>query len=104
MITIKLDVTKLEKARFHHGKKGIYTDLALIERADDYGNDGFVVQSISKEERDAGERGPICGNWKEANKKTPPKPKEPAWDPEIKKPAPQDPQRDLLPEKDDIPF
>lgn len=64
MILISLDVTKLEKTRFFKGKKGIYADLALIEKPDDFGNDGFVVQSITKEERDAGEKGRIVGNWR----------------------------------------
>jgi hypothetical protein len=83
MITIKLDVTKFEKDRFHKGKKGIYADLALIEHPNDFGDDGFVVQSVSKEERDAGERGPIVGNWRELNKKTDKPPERPA------KPAPR---------------
>lgn len=101
MITLKIDVTKLEKNRFHHGKKGIYTDLALIEHPNDYGDDGFVVQSVSKEEREAGEKGPIVGNWRESKKKeTPPSTRQA---PVPTKPPP-DPQKELLPEDDDIPF
>jgi hypothetical protein len=69
MIVLKLDVTKLLKEKFHRGEKGIYCDLVLIERPDNYGNDGFVAQSVSKEERDAGERGPIVGSWREVAKK-----------------------------------
>jgi len=91
MITIKLNVTKFEKDRFHRGKKGIYADLALVDHPNDYGDDGFVVQTVTKEQYDAGERGPIVGNWRETNKKPAPKP-EPA---QTKAP---------LPEDDDIPF
>jgi hypothetical protein len=101
MITIKLDVTKLQKERFYHGKKGIYAELVLIEHENDYGDDGFVAQSVTKEERNAGERGPIVGNWKDTNKKIPAK--EP-FKPTIKAPPRQDPQKDLLPQDDDIPF
>ena len=105
MITLKINVKKLDKGRFVPGKNGaLYTDLALIEHPSEWGDDGFVVQSVSREEREAGEKGPIVGNWRESHKKPAPKPKEPAWDPEIKKPAPQDPQKSLLPEDDDIPF
>jgi len=37
---------------------------------DQYGNSGYVVQSISKEAKEAGEKGPIIGNWK-ADKRAP---------------------------------
>lgn len=64
MITIKIDVTKIRKEFLHPGRKGTYLDLVLFDRPDDYGNDGFVKQDIPKEARDAGEQGPILGNWK----------------------------------------
>ena len=99
MITIKLDVTKLQKERFFKGKKGVYADLVLIEHPNDFGDDGFVTQAITKEERDAGERGPIVGNWKELKKKEPPPP--PRQAPQR---PPPDPQSHLLPRDDDIPF
>jgi len=90
MILISVDVTKLEKGRFFKGKKGIYADLALIERPDDFGNDGFVAQSITKEERDAGEKGKIVGNWRTVSKN------------HGKPVTPKQPQP--LEEQDDIPF
>ena len=64
---ININVTKIDKAAIVPGKNGKYIDLFLIENKngpDQYGNDGFVTQGISKERRDAGERGPIVGNWK----------------------------------------
>ena len=39
-------------------------DLSIVDRADQYGNDGFVSIDLGKERRLAGEKGPIMGNWK----------------------------------------
>lgn len=65
MITAKLNVLAIEKARLFKGEKGTYLDIALIETPNDqYGNDYMVVQSVSKEEREAGKRGAILGNAK----------------------------------------
>lgn len=77
MIAIKLDVKKLDKTAFFQGKTALYADLVLKDNRDGtdaYGNDGFVVQSLSKERRDAGEKGPIVGNWKHLGQKPAPKP------------------------------
>jgi hypothetical protein len=63
MITAKIDVTKIEKARLFKGVKGTYLDIVLIESRDSkYGDDYMVVQSVTKEERLAGVKGPIIGN------------------------------------------
>jgi hypothetical protein len=67
MISIKLNCTKLDKNRLFKGKQGTYADLILMENKDgrdQYGFDGFVKQSVTKEEREAGVKGPIVGNWK----------------------------------------
>lgn len=65
MITVRIDVTKIDKARLFKGKKGIYLDIVLVETPDDqYGNSHMVVQSVSKEERQQGVRGAILGNAK----------------------------------------
>jgi hypothetical protein len=66
-VLLKIDVTKIDKSRLYEGKKGIYLDAALLTNKDgqsQYGDDGMIVQSIPKEARDAGERGPIIGNWR----------------------------------------
>jgi len=76
MIRVKIDVKKIDKSALFAGAKGTYCDLTLMENRDDagnpepdqYGNDGFVVQDIGKQRREAGERGPIIGNWKRAEK------------------------------------
>lgn len=62
-ITLKIDVTKIEKARLFAGKKGTYLDAVLIATPDSkYEQDYMVCQSVSKEERQAGTRGAIIGN------------------------------------------
>ena len=71
MIIAKIDVTKLDKAHFFKGQKGIYADLVLIpnkDGTDQYGNDGMVTQGISKEDREAGKKGAIVGNYKKINR------------------------------------
>lgn len=70
MKVLNINVEKIEKGELFKGRKGTYMDLLLFENRegkDEYGNDGFVVQSISKERKDAGEKGPIIGNWKEVD-------------------------------------
>jgi len=74
MITAKIDVTKIDKTRLFKGKPGkdgkcpMYLDLALIEtKQTDFGDwrddqTHMIVQSVSKEERLKGIKGPILGN------------------------------------------
>jgi len=65
MITASIDVSKIDKGALYEGKKGTYLDIVLIETPDSqYGNDFMVVQGLSKERRDAGEKGAILGNGK----------------------------------------
>ena len=66
-INISIDVSKIDKTELYTSKNGRkYLSLSLLMRdeKDQYGYDGFIVQSISKERRDAGEKGPILGNAK----------------------------------------
>ena len=74
MISLKIDVSLLDKTRFFRSQKPakdghlpIYADIILVpsrEGKDQYGNDGFVAQSASKEEKAAGLKLPILGNYK----------------------------------------
>ena len=67
MITAKINVTRIEKEHLFVGKNGKYLDLVIWENKngpDQYGNTHFICQGISKEARDAGQRGPIIGNMK----------------------------------------
>ena len=66
-ITVRVDVTKIDKARLFKGAKGTYLDLTTFidtEELDKYDNNGFISQSLSKEERDQGVKTPILGNCK----------------------------------------
>jgi hypothetical protein len=66
-LSLKIDVTKLDKSRFFKGDKGTYVDLTTfidLDELDQYGNNGFITQSTSKEERQNGVKLPILGNSK----------------------------------------
>ena len=66
-ISISIDVTKIDKARLFSGKKGTYMDLTGfidLDTQDQYGNNGFISQSVSKEEREQNVQTTILGNTK----------------------------------------
>jgi hypothetical protein len=67
MIKYKIDVQKINKDHLYKGEKGTYLSGVFFENKDgrgQYGDDGFIVQDVSKEAREAGEKGPIIGNWR----------------------------------------
>jgi len=66
-VSVKIDVTKIDKALLYKSEKGAYLNATVfidIDSPDKYGNHGMVTQDISKEAKDAGEKGPILGNVK----------------------------------------
>ena len=66
-INVRIDVTKIDKSRLYKGAKGTYLDLTTFVdtvEQDQYENNGFISQSQTKEERDAGQKTPILGNVK----------------------------------------
>ena len=66
-LSVKIDVTKINKDRLFKGEKGTYLDLTTFidtENPSQYGDNGFISQSVSKEEREAGTKGDILGNVK----------------------------------------
>ncbi len=66
-VSLKIDVTKIDKTKLFKGQKGTYLDITAFIDLDEegqYGDNGMVVQSVSKEERDAGQKGAILGNVK----------------------------------------
>lgn len=71
IIQVKIDVNKIDKKRLYKGEKGTYltATLFLNEETDKFGNNGMIVEEISKEERDAGHKGTILGNVKILKKK-----------------------------------
>ena len=75
VIQVKIDVTKINKDRLFKGKQGTYLDAVIFvsDKPDQYCNDGMIVQSVSKEEREQGVRGEIIGNIKLSKKKEEPK-------------------------------
>ena len=98
MQKLKINVNLIDKTHLFRGAKGTYLDVTLMENKDgpdQYGNDGFIVQDIGKEAREAGGKGPIIGNWRHLQKRTAEKPA-----PVAKKPAPKDEALD----GSDIPF
>ena len=66
LISLSIDVEKLDPKRLYKGKKGKYISATLFlkEEVDQYGNNGFIVESITKEEREKGLKGTIIGNAK----------------------------------------
>ena len=65
-IQVKLDVTKIDKAKLFQGKQGTYLDAVIFlkDTPDQYGNNGMIVQSVSADERAQGIKGAILGNVK----------------------------------------
>lgn len=66
-LSVKIDVTKIDKSRLFKGEKGTYLDLTTFidtSNPDKYENHGFISQSVTKEEREQLVRTPILGNVK----------------------------------------
>ena len=66
-ISVRIDVTKIDKTRLYKGAKGTYLDLTTFldtDQKDQYENNGFISQSVDKEEREQGVKTPILGNVK----------------------------------------
>lgn len=66
IIAVKINVKALLKEHFFEGKGGkLYADLILIPTPTSAYNDSHMVcQSLPKELRDQGKKGPIVGNAK----------------------------------------
>ena len=67
-ITVTIDVKKLNKDHFIPGREGadgkcpVYCDLVLFPTdSNEYKNTHFVVQGVSKKDKEAGIRGPKVG-------------------------------------------
>ena len=76
-LNLSIDVTKLDKSRFYKGKKGTYAKLTCFvdtEETSQYGDNGTIMQELSKEDRDNGVKLPILGNakvfWQDGQRKS----------------------------------
>ena len=65
--SVKINLSNIDTKRAFIGKKGEYISLNLVlsDEEDQYGNNGFLVQETTPEERQRGLKLPICGNLKE---------------------------------------
>ena len=81
------------------GEKGLYCSLTLMENrdgVDQYGNNGFATVDLGVDRRMAGERGPVLGNWKTLEVRSP--------NQNNATPPPLAAMDDSLDADDDIPF
>jgi len=71
MISVKIDVSKIDKSALYKGEKGTYLNITLMDNqsgeTDEYGNDYWVVQDLGADRRKAGEKGPKLGNGRNIN-------------------------------------
>lgn len=101
MQRLKINVSKINKALLFTGQKGVYMDLTLMDNRDgpdEFGYDGFIVQDVGKARREAGEKGPIIGNWKHIGQPSRPATQNGAPPPRRTATA------DALDEEEEIPF
>ena len=65
MIALTLELGRINKTRIFTGKTGKkYLSFILVDARDQFGNDGQVRHSVTKEERMAGRKGEIVGTWR----------------------------------------
>jgi len=102
IVNLSIDVTKIDKTRLKEvklksGAAAKYLNLTLIENRngqDKWGNDGMVVESATKEERQQGKRGAILGNYKIQGVRRD----------EVEPASAAAPEATEQPESDDVPF
>ena len=108
-VSLKIDVSKIDKARLFKGQKGTYLDATVFidtENVSQYGDNGMIAQSVSSEERQQGVKGNILGNCKvffteDVQKSQAPQQQAAPQQPPQQAPAPQSGGFDDL---DDVPF
>ena len=64
-LNVRINVQNIDKSRLYKGAKGTYLDLTTfvdVDNKDQYDNNGFIGQSLTKEEREAGQKMNILGN------------------------------------------
>ena len=66
-VSLKINVSQIDKARLFKGQKGAYLDATVfidLDQLDQYGNSGMITQDVTKAEKDQGVKGNILGNCK----------------------------------------
>lgn len=66
-LSLKINVSQIDKARLFKGQKGQYLDMTIfvdLDQLDQYGNSGMITQDVSKDEKQQGVKGNILGNGK----------------------------------------
>lgn len=64
-ITAKINVSRIDKALLFKGEKGTYLNVAIFPNKNgkgQFGDTHFVAQEVTKEQREAGVKGPIIGS------------------------------------------
>ena len=77
MISLKIDVDKIDQERLYKGVKGTYLSAVLIPTPNSEYGDYMIVEDISYDERQAGKKGTILGNAKILVKKNEPQNSDP---------------------------
>jgi hypothetical protein len=75
-LSIKIDVTKIDKEALYKGAKGTYLTLTVWpnkDGEDQYGNHASVKQDLGKDRRD--EKAPFIGNARIIQRRNAPQPK-----------------------------
>lgn len=115
-ISIRIDVSKVNKARLFQGEKGLYLDLTTfidLDNQDQYGNNGFIAEAVSQDERQQNIQGTILGNCKvfyrdqpQQGQYQPPQPQQGQYQPQQGHYQPQQGQQGQMPNggPDDCPF
>jgi single-stranded DNA-binding protein len=66
-VSLKINVSEIEKGRLFTGKKGKYLDATVfidLDEKDQFDNNGMITQDVTKEEKGNGIKGAILGNCK----------------------------------------
>lgn len=105
-IELRIDVTKIDKARLYKGEKGTYLTMTAfvdLDQVDQYDNNGMITH---KKEKDEQGNTPILGNtkvfWKDDVQHAQPPQQAPQQTPAQPSPMSENPRPDDF--DDDIPF
>lgn len=72
IVSISINLDKINESKLYKGKKGRYLNATLFlnDETDQYGNNGFIVEATTKEERESGVKGNILGNVRKSTTKS----------------------------------